>query len=75
MTIQVGDRLPDVPLTIAGADGPQPTTTGEFFGGKRVALFAVPRTMVMAWPRHPPFSPASCCWRCRAWPTRGSSAR
>ena len=42
MTIQVGDRLPDVPLTIAGADGPQPTTTGEFFGGKRVALFAVP---------------------------------
>ena len=42
MTIQVGDRLPDVPLTIAGADGPQPITTGEFFGGKRVALFAVP---------------------------------
>ena len=42
MTIQVGDRLPDVPLTIAGADGPKPTTTSEFFGGKRVALFAVP---------------------------------
>jgi len=42
MTIQVGDRLPDVPLTIAGADGPEPTTTGEFFDGKRVALFAVP---------------------------------
>src|SRR5690348_14209504 len=42
MTIQVGDRLPDVPLTIAAADGPQPTTTGDFFGGKRVALFAVP---------------------------------
>ena len=42
MTIQVGDRLPDAPLTIAGADGPQPTTTGEFFAGKRVALFAVP---------------------------------
>jgi len=42
MTIQVGDRLPDVPLTIAGADAPQATTTGEFFGGKRVALFAVP---------------------------------
>ena len=42
MTIQVGDRLPDVPLTIAGADGPQPTRTGEFFDGKRVALFAVP---------------------------------
>ena len=42
MTIQVGDRLPDVPLTIATADGPKPTTSGEFFSGKRVALFAVP---------------------------------
>jgi peroxiredoxin len=42
MTIQVGDRLPDVPLTIAGADGPKPTTAGEFFAGKRIALFAVP---------------------------------
>jgi peroxiredoxin len=42
MTIQVGDRLPDVPLTIAAPDGPKPTNTSEFFGGKRVALFAVP---------------------------------
>ena len=42
MTIQVGDRLPDVPLTIAAADGPKPTTAGEFFKDKRVALFAVP---------------------------------
>ena len=42
MTIQVGDRLPDVPLAIAGAEGPQPTTSGEFFKGKRVAVFAVP---------------------------------
>ena len=42
MTIQVGDRLPDVPLSIASADGPKPTTSGEFFKGKRVALFAVP---------------------------------
>ena len=42
MTIQVGERLPDVPLTIASADGPKPTTSGEFFRGKRVALFAVP---------------------------------
>jgi peroxiredoxin len=42
MTIQVGDRLPDVPITVATAEGPKPTTTGEFFGGKRVALFAVP---------------------------------
>ena len=42
MTIQVGDRLPDVPLTIAAADGPKPTTAAEYFAGKRVALFAVP---------------------------------
>lgn len=42
MTIQVGDRLPDVPLTIATAEGPKPTTSGEFFKGKRIALFAVP---------------------------------
>jgi peroxiredoxin len=42
MTIQVGERLPDVPITIATADGPKPTTTGEFFSGKKVALFAVP---------------------------------
>jgi peroxiredoxin len=42
MAIQKGDRLPDVPLTIATADGPKPTTSGQFFAGKRVALFAVP---------------------------------
>ena len=42
MTIQVGERLPDVPLSVAGPDGPQPTTSGEYFRGKRVAVFAVP---------------------------------
>ena len=42
MTISVGDQLPDVPLAIATPDGPQPTTSGEFFRGKKVALFAVP---------------------------------
>jgi peroxiredoxin len=42
MTIQVGDNIPDVPIALGTADGPQPTTTGEFFKGKRVALFAVP---------------------------------
>jgi len=42
MAIQVGDKLPDVPLTIASEDGPQPTTSDEYFAGKRVALFAVP---------------------------------
>jgi peroxiredoxin len=42
MTIQVGDRLPDVPLAVATAEGPRPTTSSEYFAGKRVALFAVP---------------------------------
>lgn len=42
MTIKVGDRLPDVPLTVASADGPKPTTSTDFFKGKKVALFAVP---------------------------------
>lgn len=42
MTIHVGDRLPDVPLSIATPEGPQPTTSGDYFKGKRVALFAVP---------------------------------
>ena len=42
MTISVGDRLPDVSLARATADGPQPTSSGEFFKGRRVALFAVP---------------------------------
>jgi peroxiredoxin len=42
MTIQVGDRLPDVPLSIATPEGPQQTSSGEYFSGKKVALFAVP---------------------------------
>ena len=42
MAISVGDRLPSVSLTLATADGPQPTTSDEFFKGKKVALFAVP---------------------------------
>jgi glutaredoxin/glutathione-dependent peroxiredoxin len=42
MAINVGDKLPDVPLTVATPDGPEQTTTTDFFGGRRVALFAVP---------------------------------
>ena len=42
MTIQIGDPIPDTPLTIASADGPQGTTSAEYFSGKKVALFAVP---------------------------------
>ena len=42
MSIQVGDRVPNVPLAIATPDGPQPTTSADYFAGKKVALFAVP---------------------------------
>ena len=42
MAIQVGEKIPDVPLSIAAPDGPQPTTSADFFSGKKVALFAVP---------------------------------
>ena len=43
MTIKVGDRLPDSTFTTMGPDGaPKPAKTAEVFGGKRVALFAVP---------------------------------
>jgi peroxiredoxin len=42
MAINVGDRLPDVQLTVATPDGPEQTTSTDFFAGRRVALFAVP---------------------------------
>ena len=42
MTIKVGDKLPNVPLTLATAEGPKPIQSGDFFAGKTVALFAVP---------------------------------
>ena len=42
MTIKVGDAIPDIQLSLATAEGPIPVKTGEYFKGKRVALFAVP---------------------------------
>jgi peroxiredoxin len=42
MTIALGDKLPDVKLTKAGESGPEPVQSGEYFKGKRVALFSVP---------------------------------
>jgi len=42
MTISVGDRIPDVTLTIATGDGPHPVSSNDFFNDKTVALFAVP---------------------------------
>jgi peroxiredoxin len=42
MTIAVGDKLPEATFTTMTAEGPKPMTTAEVFGGKKVALFAVP---------------------------------
>ena len=42
MAIQVGDRIPDVQLTLATPEGPVPVKSGDYFTGKRIALFAVP---------------------------------
>ncbi|GGZ14427.1 peroxiredoxin [Novosphingobium colocasiae] len=42
MTIAVGDKLPDVKLVKAGANGPEPVQSSEYFAGKKVALFSVP---------------------------------
>ncbi len=42
MTIKVGDKLPEATFMTMGPDGPMPATTADVFGGKRVALFAVP---------------------------------
>ena len=42
MTIQVGDRLPQVTFRVMTPDGPQAKTTDDIFKGRRVALVAVP---------------------------------
>ena len=42
MAIKVGDTLPKATFMTFTADGPAPITTDDLFGGKRVALFAVP---------------------------------
>ena len=42
MTINVGDRLPDAKFMTMTAEGPKALSTAEVFGGKKVALFAVP---------------------------------
>jgi peroxiredoxin len=42
MAIKVGDKLPETTFMTMGADGPKPMTTAEVFGGRKVALFAVP---------------------------------
>lgn len=42
MTIKQGDKLPEVTLIKATPDGPDAVQSGEFFKGRKVALFSVP---------------------------------
>ncbi len=42
MTIKVGDKVPAVTFRTMTADGPKELTSDEVFGGKKVALFALP---------------------------------
>lgn len=42
MTISVGDKIPEVTLVKATAEGPQAIKSSEYFAGKKVALFSVP---------------------------------
>ena len=42
MSIEVGDRIPEAALTVMSGEGPQPLSTGSYFGGRKVVLFSVP---------------------------------
>ncbi len=42
MTIKVGDKLPHATFRLVTPDGAKPTTTEEFFGGRKVVLFGLP---------------------------------
>lgn len=42
MTIKVGDKLPEATFMEMTADGPKPVSSADVFGGRTVALFAVP---------------------------------
>ena len=42
MTLNAGDSIPEMTLTLVDEEGPKPVSTQDFFGGKTVVLFAVP---------------------------------
>jgi peroxiredoxin len=42
MTIEVGDRIPDVPVSTPSADGPKRVGSVELLGTGKVVLFGVP---------------------------------
>ena len=42
MTIAVGERLPNLTLTLVTPDGPKPVEAKDYFAGKTVVLFGLP---------------------------------
>jgi glutaredoxin/glutathione-dependent peroxiredoxin len=42
MTIEVGDRLPEVTVTRMGKDGPEAVALGDLVKGRKVVIFALP---------------------------------
>jgi len=42
VTISVGDKMPSGKFTVMGSKGPEPLSTDDLFGGKKVVLFSVP---------------------------------
>jgi peroxiredoxin len=42
MTLQAGQKIPNVELFVLSDAGPQKTMSDELFGGRKVALFGVP---------------------------------
>jgi len=42
MTLQAGDTIPELILTVVDEAGPKPVASKDFFAGKTVVLFAVP---------------------------------
>ena len=42
MPIAVGDKIPNVKIKTMGESGPEDLSTGDFFAGKTVAMFALP---------------------------------
>ena len=42
MTIEVGDRLPNVTVRLVTPDGPKPVETKDYFAGKTIVLFGLP---------------------------------
>src|SRR5579862_4725664 len=42
MTVKVGDKVPSAKMKLMSAEGPKDISTDDLFGGKKVAVFALP---------------------------------